>query len=143
MPILRRYFYAASGRLGRRCFPARFGAAKRQNGETAAPVRRPQARGAGGRERGHDSPRAGAPPAKKGRGRAREREQDFPARLRAAYEGQFVGRTLSLVPEEQKEGFTVGYSENYIRIYVQGTLARKTDVRALRPFKDGLLAAPQ
>ena len=86
--------------------------------------------------------RAGAPPAKKGRGRAREREQDFPARLRAAYEGQFVGRTLSLVPEEQKEGFTVGYSENYIRIYVQGTLARKTDVRALRPFKDGLLAAP-
>ena len=68
---------------------------------------------------------------------------ELAARLRAAYEGQFVGRTLSLVPEEQKEGFTVGYSENYIRIYVQGTLARKTDVRALRPFKDGLLAAPQ
>ena len=42
------------GRPGRRCFPARFGAAKRQNGETAAPVFRPQARGAGGRERGHD-----------------------------------------------------------------------------------------
>ena len=51
MPILRRYFYAASGRPGRRCFPARFGAAKRQNGETAAPVRRPQRRGAGCRER--------------------------------------------------------------------------------------------
>ena len=67
---------------------------------------------------------------------------ELAARLRAQYEGQFVGRTLSLVPEEQKEGFTVGYSENYIRIYVQGTLARKTDVRALRPFKDGLLAAP-
>ena len=67
---------------------------------------------------------------------------ELAARLRAQYEGQFVGRTLSLVPEEQKEGFTVGYSENYIRLYVEGTLARKTDVRALRPFKDGLLAAP-
>lgn len=114
MPVTGQYF----ARYGA-AFSCPLWAAKRQNG------------------------RAGVPPASKGRGRAREREQDFPARLRAAYEGQFVGRTLSLVPEEQKEGFTVGYSENYIRIYVQGTLARKTDVRALRPFKDGLLAAPQ
>ncbi len=67
---------------------------------------------------------------------------ELAARLRAAYEGQFVGRTLSLVPEEQKAGFTVGYSENYIRLYVEGTLARKAAVRALRPFRDGLLAAP-
>ena len=101
-----------------------YAASGRRNGKTAKRPRRCAAR-------------------KEGRGRAREREQDFPARRCAAYEGQFVGRTLSLVPEEQKEGFTVGYSENYIRIYVQGTLARKTDVRALRPFKDGLLAAPQ
>ena len=69
LPILRRYFYAASGRPGRRCFPARFGAAKRRNGKTAAAGRLPYTRGAGGPGRGSRiSRRAGAPPANKGRG---------------------------------------------------------------------------
>ena len=50
--VLRRYFYAASGRPGRRCFPARFGAAKRQNGETAKRPRRCAARKQGARAAG-------------------------------------------------------------------------------------------
>ena len=62
------------------------------------------------------------------------------AQLRARYEGRFVGKELSLVPEEQKEGYTVGYSENYIRLYVPGVLEKKARVRAAAPFRDGLLA---
>ena len=60
--------------------------------------------------------------------------------LRAEYEGRFVGKVLELVPEEQKGGCTVGYSENYIRLYVPGEAHGRLKVRALRPFEDGLLA---
>ena len=61
-------------------------------------------------------------------------------KLRQEYEQQFIGKELELVPEEEKEGFTVGYSQNYIRLYVAGKVDKRGKVRAVRPYADGLLA---
>ena len=57
------------------------------------------------------------------------------------YMERFVGETLQLVPENCIDGYTEGYSENYIRVYVEGDIPKRpTLVRAERAFKDGLLA---
>ena len=51
------------------------------------------------------------------------------------------GKTLEFLPEEQKDGFTEGYSENYLRLYVLGDCKENiTKVKVLSPFKDGALA---
>ena len=64
--------------------------------------------------------------------------------LRGAYEQKFIGKTLEFIPEEQKEGCFVGYSENYIRLYAPfGTVGQKVRVRAKERFRDGLLAGPE
>lgn len=60
--------------------------------------------------------------------------------LRQTYEQKFVGKVLELVPEEVKDGYTVGYSENYIRLYVKEDISKKTRVLARESFADGLLA---
>lgn len=60
--------------------------------------------------------------------------------LRQTYEQKFVGKVLELVPEEVKDGYTVGYSENYIRLYVKGTAEKKVRVTAREAYADGLLA---
>lgn len=65
------------------------------------------------------------------------------AQLRADYEKKFIGRTLELVPEERKGEYTVGYSQNYIRLYVRGDIAKKARVVAAQPFEDGLLAVQE
>lgn len=61
--------------------------------------------------------------------------------LRADYERRFIGKTLAFIPEEEKEGRAVGYSENYIRLYLEGgaEAGKKLLVRAVEPFADGLL----
>ena len=64
-------------------------------------------------------------------------------RLREEYEGGFVGNALELVPEEERGGFTEGYSENYIRLYVRGSVGKRTRVRALERFRDGLHCTPE
>ena len=64
-------------------------------------------------------------------------------RLREEYEGAFLGKTLELVPEEEKDGYTEGHSENYIRLYVRGSVKKRTQVRAFERYKDGLLCAPE
>lgn len=57
------------------------------------------------------------------------------------YIQKFVGRELQLVPENCIDGYTEGYSENYIRVYLKGeTEKRLTQVTVIRPFKDGVLA---
>ncbi len=61
-------------------------------------------------------------------------------KLKKEYESRFSGSVLEIVPEERREGFTQGYSENYIRLYTEEELTQRTKVRAVRPFKDGLLA---
>ena len=62
--------------------------------------------------------------------------------LREEYEGRFIGKALELVPEERKDGYTVGYSENYIRLYAKEDLRRRTRVLALERHADGLLVRP-
>ena len=71
------------------------------------------------------------------------RLMELGGRLREEYEGAFLGKTLELVPEEERGGFTEGYSENYIRLYVRGSVKKRTRVRALERYKDGLLCAPE
>lgn len=51
------------------------------------------------------------------------------------------GKTLEFLPEEQKDGYTEGYSENYLRLYVLGDCKENiAKVKVLSPFKDGALA---
>ena len=60
---------------------------------------------------------------------------------REKYMRGFLGKTLNVVPEQCENGFTQGYSENYIRVYVEGeTEKRLLQVCAERLFKDGVLA---
>ena len=50
-----------------------------------------------------------------------------------------LGQVLEIVPEHCIGGVTEGYSENYIRLYVEGELEKRpTHVRAECLFKDGL-----
>ena len=57
------------------------------------------------------------------------------------YIEKFIGETLEIVPENCYDGFTEGYSENYIRVYVEGEIGKDpTHVRVERSFKDGVLA---
>lgn len=52
-----------------------------------------------------------------------------------------VGKELTVVPENCIDGYTEGYSENYIRVYVNGeTEKRPVKVRVLSLFKDGVKA---
>ena len=57
------------------------------------------------------------------------------------YMRRFIGKTLEIVPEHCIDGYTEGYSENYIRVYVEGEMGKDpTQVRVERLFKDGVLA---
>ena len=63
------------------------------------------------------------------------------AREREKYMQSFVGKTLEIVPERYENGFTEGYSENYIRVYVSGETGKyPIQVCVERLFKDGVLA---
>lgn len=64
------------------------------------------------------------------------------ARQKRKYAEKFIGKYLTLVPETSEEGYTAGYSENYIRVYVKGNIGKRpTLVRIESHFKDGLLGA--
>ena len=57
------------------------------------------------------------------------------------YIERFIGKTLEIVPENCYGGYTEGYSENYIRIYVEGEMEKRpTHVRVECLFRDGVLA---
>ena len=58
------------------------------------------------------------------------------------YMRRFVGQVVEIVPENCFEGVTEGYSENYIRVYVEGDIGKEpTQVRVEKLFKDGVLAS--
>ncbi len=62
------------------------------------------------------------------------------AAQKLAYVEKFVGKRLEIVPEHCIDGYTEGYSENYVRLYVAGDIGKRpTHVCAEKPFKDGLL----
>ena len=63
------------------------------------------------------------------------------AREKEKYMRRFIGKVVELVPENCFDGITEGYSENYIRVYVEGDIGKEpTQVRVERLFKDGVLA---
>ncbi len=63
------------------------------------------------------------------------------AEQKQKYLGKFIGKDLEIVPELCKNGFTEGYSGNYIRVYVEGELAKcPTQVCVEGLFKDGVIA---
>jgi threonylcarbamoyladenosine tRNA methylthiotransferase MtaB len=63
------------------------------------------------------------------------------AKQKEKYMQGFVGRTLTLVPEHVIDGFTEGYSENYVRVYVEGDIGKEpTQVCVESLFKDGVKA---
>ncbi|MBQ8291332.1 MAG: tRNA (N(6)-L-threonylcarbamoyladenosine(37)-C(2))-methylthiotransferase MtaB [Clostridia bacterium] len=64
------------------------------------------------------------------------------AKQKEAYLQRFIGRELTVVPEVCIDGFTEGYSENYIRVYVAGKTAKQPiRVRVEALFKDGVKAS--
>jgi len=57
------------------------------------------------------------------------------------YMEKFIGKCLEIVPENCFDGITEGYSENYVRVYVEGEMEKQpTQVRVEKLFKDGVLA---
>lgn len=65
------------------------------------------------------------------------------AEQKTKYMRGFIGKEMTIVPESFSGGYTEGYSENYIRLYMEGeTEKRRTHVCGERLFKDGLLVKP-
>ena len=57
------------------------------------------------------------------------------------YMESFIGKEIEIVPENCFDGYTEGYSENYIRVYVAGDIGKEpTRVRVESLFQDGVLA---
>lgn len=57
-----------------------------------------------------------------------------------AFVNRFIGKTLSVLIEEEKEGYFEGYSQNYVRCYLKGNnLSGFKTVKVIQPFKDGAL----
>ncbi len=63
-------------------------------------------------------------------------------RLKLDFAKSQVGKTLEFLFEELKDGYAVGYSENYLRLYVKGYSGEKkiAKVKVVAPFNDGALA---
>lgn len=63
------------------------------------------------------------------------------AEQKKKYMERFIGQFLEIVPENCFNGFTEGYSKNYIRVYVEGEIEKRpTQVFVEQLFKDGVLA---
>ncbi len=64
--------------------------------------------------------------------------------LRQAYAERFLGATLDVVWEEEVEGLWRGYTDNYLRVYVESDTLRPGMLRAARlaaPYADGVRGA--
>ncbi len=58
------------------------------------------------------------------------------------YKRKFIAKTLEIVPERCIGGVSEGYSENYLRVYVQGDIGKKTQkVKVEKLYADGVLAS--
>lgn len=61
------------------------------------------------------------------------------------YISRFIGSELDFIAEEYSDGYTVGYSGNYIKVYVSGGIAtgKKYKIILKEKFKDGAMGVPQ
>jgi threonylcarbamoyladenosine tRNA methylthiotransferase MtaB len=63
--------------------------------------------------------------------------------LKNNYTERFIGKKLEVLIEEKRDGEASGYSQNYIRVYVDGdtAVAEKNvyTVEIIKPYKDGVL----
>jgi threonylcarbamoyladenosine tRNA methylthiotransferase MtaB len=88
------------------------------------------------------SPREGTAAAKMEQLPAEVKEERKERLLRAAEEchknycRRFLGKVLEFVPETYAEGKTYGYTENYIRVAVQGEVTAKCRVKLIEQSKD-------
>lgn len=62
--------------------------------------------------------------------------------LKSAFIKSNEGKILQFVAEEVEDGYTVGYGENYLRLYVKGERLGAYSVRVSGAFKEGALAIP-
>ncbi len=70
-----------------------------------------------------------------------KRITDLKMRLKNAFIEKNIGLTAEFIPEETVDGYSAGYTGNYIRCYVKGELKRgKYKVSLLSAFRDGALA---
>ena len=55
---------------------------------------------------------------------------------------RFLGSTRKIIAEEVEDGYTSGYTDNYIRVYIKGilTAGKIYRVKLIEAFKDGVLA---
>jgi threonylcarbamoyladenosine tRNA methylthiotransferase MtaB len=62
--------------------------------------------------------------------------------LKEQFALKMQGKVLEFLPEEKQGEWTVGYSENYLRLYVKGELSQKqlVKVRVETPYEDGAIA---
>ena len=70
-----------------------------------------------------------------------ERLLEVKTELKNAYINEHIGKILHVIPEEKEDGYIVGYTENYIRVFMQGEMrCGEFAVLLKKPFKDGALA---
>ena len=69
------------------------------------------------------------------------RLKEVVAKLSQSYLSSFIGSKLCLLVEEEKDGYSTGFSENYIKCYVKGPINSGTivKVKGVSHFNDGLL----
>lgn len=58
-----------------------------------------------------------------------------------SFANKMKDKVLEFIPEEEVDGYTVGYSENYLRLYVKDIKGKeKVKVKVVSPYKDGAIA---
>ena len=64
------------------------------------------------------------------------------ARIKAEFATLMKGKCADFLPEEIKDGYTEGYSENYLRLYIEGEIpvGKIVKVKIGESFKDGAKA---
>lgn len=67
---------------------------------------------------------------------------ELKAKLKKNFAEKTSGKILTVLTEEYKDGYTVGYSENYLRLYIKGekNSGEMIKVKVISPYKDGALA---
>ena len=62
--------------------------------------------------------------------------------LKSQFIAQNLGSTLTVLTEDKEEDLRVGYTENYIKVYLEEDVPENTlvKVKLTTPFKDGVKA---